>query len=173
MPKVGDKEFPYTPKGIQKAAKESSKSGIPVQDAGNRAKSYHLGGKIPGEQGFGQKPLQNPSVMPKLGENNQLGGMFRHDPQWDQAWHDAPQGSKADVIAHGELVDKQDTMKKGGKVESHWASGNIASKESLYERNLAKRKASKKRADANKEKQSAKARRKASRKASRKGQERT
>ena len=64
MPKVGDKEFPYTPEGIQKAAKESSKSGIPVSDAGNRAESYQLGGLIPGQQGFGQKPMANPLPNP-------------------------------------------------------------------------------------------------------------
>jgi hypothetical protein len=85
MPKVGDKEFPYTPKGIQEAAKESSESGIPVQDAGNRRESYQLGGKIPGEQGFGQRPVPRPlgergeidinPIKGSPGDNNQQGFM--------------------------------------------------------------------------------------------------
>ena len=79
MPKVGDKDFPYTPKGIQAAAKESSESGIPVQDAGSRAESYQLGGKIPGDVGFGEKPLPSPGRMPgTAGYNYEKGGKVGH-----------------------------------------------------------------------------------------------
>mgnify|MGYP003149781497 CR=1 FL=1 len=92
MPKVGDKELPYTPKGIQKASKESSKSGIPVSDAGNRAESYQLGGLIPGQPGFGKRPMVNQPASPL-------------------EWPEPPSGNKfADV--------PKDMYKEGGKVGS-------------------------------------------------------
>ena len=56
MPKVGDKEFAYTPEGIKQAKKESEATGTPVQDASSRKETYALGGQIPGEEGFGQNP---------------------------------------------------------------------------------------------------------------------
>ena len=44
MPKVGEKEFPYTPEGIQAAAEESSESGMPIQNAGERSTTTYAGG---------------------------------------------------------------------------------------------------------------------------------
>ena len=37
MPKVGNKEFPYTPKGMAAAKAESQNMGIPVNDGANRS----------------------------------------------------------------------------------------------------------------------------------------
>ena len=72
MPKVGEKEFPYTPEGVQAAAEESSQSGIPVSDAGSRNESYQLGGLIPGQPGFGQRPpLPGTSLYEEGGEVKQ------------------------------------------------------------------------------------------------------
>ena len=87
MPKVGDKEFPYTSKGIQEAAKESSESGIPVSDAGNRAESYQLGGLIPGQLGFGKRPI---------GSYKEGGKIIKHvypDGSWYEG-PDTPEGRK-------------------------------------------------------------------------------
>lgn len=63
MPKVGDKEFPYTPEGVQNAKSEASRTGaklegLPTQDAGERSKNYQLGGSVPGENNFGMSPEQ-------------------------------------------------------------------------------------------------------------------
>jgi hypothetical protein len=44
MPKVGEKDFPYTIEGIQAAAEESAQSGIPVQNAGERSTTTYAGG---------------------------------------------------------------------------------------------------------------------------------
>ena len=81
MPKVGEKEFPYTPEGVQAAAEESSESGMPVQDAGSRNESYQLGGLIPGQEGFGQNPMmKQPAVtIPQVPQRGQ---------STDNRWHD-------------------------------------------------------------------------------------
>ena len=59
MPKVGDKEFAYTPEGIAAAKAEADMTGesMEIVDAGSRSQSYQLGGKIPGQPGFGEQPL--------------------------------------------------------------------------------------------------------------------
>ena len=44
MPKVGDKDFPYTDEGIKQAAAESAVSGIPVSNAGERNVTTYAGG---------------------------------------------------------------------------------------------------------------------------------
>ena len=95
MPKVGEKEFPYTEEGIAEAAKESSLSGIPVSNAADRAESYQLGGKIPGDQGFGQKPLPNPDRIP--------GTVEWLEPEPTNKFKDVPEGF----------------MEKGGKVDKY------------------------------------------------------
>ena len=103
MPKVGDKEFPYTPKGIQKASKESSKSGIPVSDAGNRTESYQLGGQV-GQPGFGQRPMVNRPVSPmkpRNAGNNQTehGGLLPPLPWENQHIYDEwEEGGKVSKI---------------------------------------------------------------------------
>jgi hypothetical protein len=44
MPKVGEKEFPYTPQGYAAAEQESSATGIPMEDAANRTQMMYPGG---------------------------------------------------------------------------------------------------------------------------------
>ena len=68
MPKVGDKEFAYTPEGVAKAKQESEETGIPISDGAKRGESYQLGGLIPGQQGFGQKPIATPPAQ-IIGQN--------------------------------------------------------------------------------------------------------
>ena len=72
MPKVGEKEFPYTAQGMQAAAKESSESGIPVSNGATRSESYQIGGKVPGELGFGQKPIVNPRPLGMYEEGGEV-----------------------------------------------------------------------------------------------------
>mgnify|MGYP003137564011 CR=1 FL=1 len=46
MPKVGNKEFAYTPEGIAEAEAYSEASGIPVSNAMERSQMYFYGGKV-------------------------------------------------------------------------------------------------------------------------------
>lgn len=52
MPKVGEKEYPYTFEGIQAAKKDSLESGIPMSNAMERTQNmdfgamYKEGGKV-------------------------------------------------------------------------------------------------------------------------------
>ena len=59
MPKVGDKEFPYTPEGIAAAkaasmatgipSPEISTTGMPMVNAQDRSQMYYMGGKVEGK----------------------------------------------------------------------------------------------------------------------------
>ena len=49
MPKVGDKDFPYTDEGIKQAAAESEVSGMPISNAADRNVTTYEGG---GKTGF-------------------------------------------------------------------------------------------------------------------------
>ena len=44
MPKVGDKEFPYTPEGMAAAKAESKNMGMPMQDGATRSVQEYAGG---------------------------------------------------------------------------------------------------------------------------------
>ena len=47
MPKVGDKEFDYTPEGVAEAEQYSADTGIPISNAMDRTvKEYAGGGKV-------------------------------------------------------------------------------------------------------------------------------
>tara|TARA_R100000322_G_scaffold3931_2_gene3222 strand:- start:7097 stop:8044 length:948 start_codon:yes stop_codon:yes gene_type:complete len=59
MPKVGDKEFPYTPEGIAAAKAESENMGIPVNDGANRSVTEYAGG---GKTGYNMIGMQKPMM---------------------------------------------------------------------------------------------------------------
>ena len=46
MPRVGDKQFDYTPEGIAEAESYSQVTGIPVSNAMERSQVYYEGGKV-------------------------------------------------------------------------------------------------------------------------------
>ena len=54
MPKIGEKEYPYTEEGMEEAKKESMETGIPMSNAMDRVESYQLGGMV--------KPPTEPSI---------------------------------------------------------------------------------------------------------------
>jgi len=58
MPKVGDREFAYTPEGMTKAREYSAKTGIPMEVK----QRYNVGGVVKQTKGNGQyrgiKPIQ-------------------------------------------------------------------------------------------------------------------
>ena len=60
MPKVGDKEFPYTPEGIAAAKAESENMGIPVNDGANRSVTEYAGG---GKTGYNMIGMEKPMMM--------------------------------------------------------------------------------------------------------------
>ena len=55
MPKVGDKEFPYTNEGYKQAAQESSETGIPISDGAARNVTEYAGGGKTGYSQIGQE----------------------------------------------------------------------------------------------------------------------
>ena len=59
MPKVGDKEFPYTPEGMAAAKAESQNMGIPVNDGANRSVTEYAGG---GKTGYSSIGMQRPMM---------------------------------------------------------------------------------------------------------------
>ena len=59
MPKVGDKEFPYTPEGMAAAKAESQNMGIPVNNGANRSVTEYAGG---GKTGYNAIGMQNPMM---------------------------------------------------------------------------------------------------------------
>ena len=104
MPKVGDKEFAYTPEGIAAAKAEADMTGesMEIVDAGSRSQSYQLGGKIPGQRGFGERPIR-----PIPGDIPLMGGVSPFGPGQgnvgDRDWFDDPRKGGG-------------AYKKGGKV---------------------------------------------------------
>ena len=60
MPKVGDKEFPYTPEGMAAAKAESKNMGIPVNDGANRSVTEYAGG---GKTGYNMIGMEKPMMM--------------------------------------------------------------------------------------------------------------
>ena len=106
MPKVGDKEFAYTPEGIAAAKVEAEASGeaMEIVDAASRTESYELGGKIPGQPGFGVRP---PSPIQPLPTPDYDRGPFDPNPP-------DPLGGPTDFI---KPPPRPALMKKGGKVK--------------------------------------------------------
>ena len=119
MPKVGDKEFAYTPEGIAAAKQESAESNIPVSDGATRNVTKYAGGGETGFNRIGINPMTNINQGSNIGSNiegyNPGGGdRFNLDP---------------DVMDAAEAY-----YEKGGRVV-----------ESAFERNQAARKVAKER----------------------------
>ena len=115
MPKVGDKEFAYTPEGIAAAKAEADMTGesMEIVDAGSRSESYELGGKIPGQLGFGERPMRPMPALPTESTGNIIPGVLPNEPLTgefnnmgnisDRDWFDDPRKGGG-------------AFKKGGKV---------------------------------------------------------
>ena len=99
MPKVGDKEFAYTPEGIAAAKQESAESNIPVSDGATRNVTKYAGGGETGFNRIGANPKLNINPGSNIEGYNPGGGdRFNLDP---------------DVMDAAEAY-----YEKGGKVES-------------------------------------------------------
>ena len=110
MPEVGDKKFPYTPEGKKQAKAYSERTGqemkledsIPTQDASNRGQNYQIGGKIPGQEGFGLNPDDMNNIQTEAGVYNPVNPRVSNEDEIDE-------------VDEGEV----DEYKKGGKVSKY------------------------------------------------------
>ena len=98
MPKVGDKEFSYTPEGVKAAKKESLQSGIPMNDASARNEQTFAGSGNANFNSIGAAPKINPG-----GNTMNLGNMS------------SPMSSNN--IADSSMNASDIYYKKGGKVD--------------------------------------------------------
>ena len=60
MPKVGDKEFDYTPEGVAAAKEESAATGMPMSDGAMRSVQKYAGGGEVGYARIGVDPVPEP-----------------------------------------------------------------------------------------------------------------
>ena len=70
MPKVGNKKFDYTAKGIAAARKESAKTGIPMSDGSMRSVQKYAGGGEVGYSRIGADPIPEPEYRGQSFERN-------------------------------------------------------------------------------------------------------
>ena len=159
MPKVGDKEFPYTPEGIAAAKAESENMGIPVNDGANRSVTEYAGG---GKTGYSSIGMQKPMMYEEGGKTNPLDqdgdGKIsiyeRNNPPKDL-------NKKAKLKAKGKARRKkvkEDAKKAIGKVDEFLEKKNLKFKFKKNEKLAKKEKAAK----------AARAEKRAARKAARK-----
>ena len=109
MPKVGkgDKEadFPYTEEGMEAAEDYAQQTNqeIEIKNAPDMRETYHMGGQVPGQPGFGQRPA--PVAPIGLGQK----------PEGLQ-----PQGYMGNItegLAKSGIMEPTPRYKKGGKVK--------------------------------------------------------
>jgi hypothetical protein len=124
MPTVKDKqgnvvaELPYNEAGEAQAEKIVEENpNFEVVDAGSRRESYHLGGAIPGDVKFGQRPisppLPNPIKSPLPGTADSV-DMARGDIGPGDEWPEPGPGDKFHTSLYKE-GGKVPEYKKGGK----------------------------------------------------------
>ena len=103
MPTVGNTKFPYTPEGKILAEEISEKEPTwEISDAAERTESYQLGGIVPGQEGFGERPAPVApmgGMGPGQGDASLGGGVNM--------------GKVADIV----LNPASSRYKKGGKVK--------------------------------------------------------
>ena len=94
MPTVGKgdnaAEFPYTKEGMEAAEDYAQQTNqeIEIKNAPDMRESYHMGGQVPGQPGFGQRPGQQTAGLGsavsqgliKGGYMNPQGDIKRDDP---------------------------------------------------------------------------------------------
>ena len=108
MPKVGNKEFPYTPEGIAAAQAESQDTGIPISNGAQRNIQNYAGSGNTGFAGIG-KPLDITQGVGNVGMEPEVLDMYK-------------EGGK---VKKGESPKKQRTrkMKKIAESISETAGG--------------------------------------------------
>jgi hypothetical protein len=123
MPKVGDKEFPYTPEGIAAAKAESENMGIPVNDGANRSVTEYAGG---GKTGYNMIGMEKPMMMgggkmmkyedggmtPKMKKYEEGGKVSKRRKKLTKAQRDAIKKQEKKDIATGKKLLLKKLLKK-------------------------------------------------------------
>jgi hypothetical protein len=123
MPKVGDKEFPYTPEGIAAAKAESENMGIPVNDGANRSVTEYAGG---GKTGYNMIGMEKPMMMgggkmmkyedggmtPKMKKYEEGGKVSKRRKKLTKAQRDAIKKQEKKDIATGKKASFKKVTKK-------------------------------------------------------------
>ena len=133
MPKVGDKEFPYTPEGMAAANKESMSSGMPVSDGAMRSAQEYAGGGKTGYSQIGmyekggnvetvdyEDKTKRPNKALKLERERKAGKWKLPDTKnlGEHAGTDMPKLSAFErnkLDATGKVVVKKDKKRKAGE----------------------------------------------------------
>tara|TARA_R110002020_G_scaffold204652_1_gene408938 strand:+ start:60 stop:410 length:351 start_codon:yes stop_codon:yes gene_type:complete len=116
MPKVGkgDKaaDFPYTKEGMEAAEDYAQQTNQEIdyspggtKNAPDMRESYHMGGQVPGQPGFGQKPGQQTAGFGSAVSQGLIKGGYMN-----------PQGN---VKRDDAIPDVTEFMKEGGKVKKY------------------------------------------------------
>ena len=111
MPTVKDKttgnvvsEQPYTTEGTQKAEQiADTDPNWEVVNAPDTRETYHMGGQVPGQPGFGERPGQMNNMMKN--EGNQGDQIASHGYSWIE-----------DLVPKKQEMQFRPQYKKGGKV---------------------------------------------------------
>ena len=109
MPKVGkgDKaaDFPYTKEGMEAAEDYAQQTNqeIEIKNAPDMRETYHMGGQVPGQPGFGERPGQMNNMMKN--EGNQGDQIASHGYSWIE-----------DLVPKKQEMQFRPQYKKGGKV---------------------------------------------------------
>ena len=129
MPKVGDKSFPYTPKGMAQAETEAEITGeevIPTYDAGGRTERI---------QGYGDEKSGTPSNLIANGAMTDEEVVKYINPQATSA-----KGGKVPEYKKGGKVDKKKTYEEKGEtfdfgisMKAEGLKGKVTSRRDLME----------------------------------------
>ena len=120
MPKVGDKEFPYTNKGYKQAAQESSETGIPISDGATRNVTEYAGGGKTGYSQIGQEYKEGGQVVSDRKYKRLKKGIERAKRQDARnSLRSKMAGSRAfrDEIIEEAKADKKEAIKEAKETE--------------------------------------------------------
>ena len=127
MPKVGDKEFDYTPQGVAAAKKESAATGIPMSDGAMRSEQTYAGGGQVGFDRIGQDlgpKINTGNTVPDFSYDDSIprpgyGDNPMERPEkhvGDAHWFDDPRKGGGAYKEGGEVKKKKKTLKE--KIQS-------------------------------------------------------
>jgi hypothetical protein len=112
MPTVGKgdnaAEFPYTKEGMEAAEDYAQQTNqeIEIKNAPDMRETYHMGGQVPGQPGFGERPGQMGNMMKNQG--NQGDQIASHGYSWIE-----------DLVPKKQEMQFRPQYKKGGKVKKY------------------------------------------------------
>ena len=123
MPKVGDKEFDYTPQGIAAAKNESANTGIPMSDGAMRSVQKYAGGGEVGYARIGVDPIPEPEyrgqTFDRTAQEWEDGGEVPKKKSWKEKMKEKLKKFKSDkkmkTWKDGKVATKSKSKKKEDK----------------------------------------------------------